>query len=127
MKPCYTDHKSMKLIDFGFTHPTDKSGLREKAKMGEEYKKVESDVFKFETEGAVIEGRLIAVSDSAQFNNKVYKIETDQGVKTVFGTVILDDLMAMVVIGKQVKILFIGEKEAKKGQNPTKLFEVFYK
>lgn len=104
-----------------------KSRRDEVAKM-DEWKKVEAEVFKFAKVGDTIEGKLIAVERGQQFNNKVYKINTPEGVKAVFGTAVLEQQMDMVSLGQTVRILFSGEKAAKKaGQNKMKLFEVFVK
>lgn len=124
------------IVDFGFINlfpnrkRVSKFNLKilGKTKMSE-WQKIESTVFKFEKIGDVIEGVLRSVEDSASHeNNKVYKIEQkDKKIYTVFGTVILNDLMQGVKIGQQVKILFSGTKESQKGQNPTKLYDLFVK
>ena len=94
-----------------------------------EYKKVESDIFKFEKEGDCVEGKLISVEDNKSFQGKVYKIENDKGIThAVFSTVILASLMEQVSIGDSVKIIYTGVKpNPVKGQNDTKLYEVFVK
>lgn len=119
-------NKYRNLINFGFKYP-----VRRKNKMSEEngYKKVESNIFKFEKVGDCVEGELLSVEESHTFNNKVYKIKSNEDkTVTFFGTTILDSLMSSVNIGMQIKVLFAGEKEnKKKGQNPIKEFEVYYK
>jgi hypothetical protein len=91
-----------------------------------EWKNIEGDVFRFEVAGDCIEGILKGVEDSLQFKNKVYKIETKEGNKTVFGTVVLDQKMIGISVGTEVKIEYTGEKvNKKKGQNAIKLFDVF--
>jgi hypothetical protein len=93
-----------------------------------EWKKIESEPFKFEVAGDVIEGILASVDKSEQFGNMNYKIQTKEGLKTVFGTVVLDSLMSGIRIGSDIKIEFAGLKEnKKKGQNAIKLFNVFTK
>jgi len=92
-----------------------------------EWKKIESNVHKFMDVGEAIEGKLISKEPNQSFDKgKVYKIETKEGLKVIFGTSILDSEMESVNIGQMVKIVYVGEKEnKKKGQNPLKLFEVF--
>jgi hypothetical protein len=93
-----------------------------------EWEKVEKEIFKFEKEGDFIEGKLLAVVDSPTYSNKVYTIETKQGNKTVFGTVVIDSQMQLVKMGQMIKILYVGEKSSdKKGYNPIKLFEIYVK
>ena len=93
--------------------------------MGEEYEKVGAEIFPMIEEGSEIKGKLKAVEDGV-FGNKVYKIETEEGLRTVFGTVVLDDLMNTIEKEQEIKKVLTGFKEnKKKGQNPIKLFEVF--
>jgi len=95
----------------------------------EEYEEIYADIFKFEDEGVEINGKLIAKEDSTNFNNKVYKIEAEDGsIKAVFGTVVLDSLMSSINIGESIKIQYLGNKESKtKGHNAMKIFKVFKK
>lgn len=102
-------------------------GKRTMSENQKEWKKVESEIFKFEKDGDMIEGKLVSAEDSHMYDNKVYKIEgKDKKVKVIFGTTVLDSQMVNVSIGKDVKIVFTGVKEnPKSGQNDIKLFEVF--
>jgi hypothetical protein len=79
-----------------------------------------------EKEGDSIEGELLAVREGS-YGNKVYDVRLSDGeVTTVFGTVVLESLMAQASIGQKVKIEYVGLKPSKiKGRNPTKLFKVF--
>lgn len=115
------------LDDFGFKNPCiirrKGENMKEKNK---EWKKVEDEIFRFENEGDMIDGTLKSVEDSATYQNKVYKILKGEKTYVVFGTTVLDSQMKSVDVGKEVKIMFTGEKESeKKGHNPIKLFEVF--
>lgn len=103
--------------------------MTEKKENKEEWSKVESEIMQFQKEGDCIEGILIDKEKSKTYNNMVYKVKKDDGKTTVvFGTTVLDSQMTEIDIGKRVKIVFLGEKEnEKKGQNPIKLFEVFFK
>ena len=54
----------------------------------------------------------------------MYSIETPEGVKSVWGSAILDTRMTFVKIGEKVKITYKGLGEAKAGRNPPKIFKV---
>jgi hypothetical protein len=92
-----------------------------------ELRKVENKIFKFEKKGDEIEGQLLSIETGSNYGNAVYKIESnDGGVFIVFGTSVLQSQMAEAKIGKQVRIIYQGEKKnEKKGQNPIKLFDVY--
>ena len=99
--------------------------------MAEEWKAVQGEVFRFDSEGASIEGELQAVRDGQYFRqngekSKVYDIMTPSGVKSVFGTSILERQMSSVSIGSKVKIVYMGEVDTKSGRQ-AKNFEVFTK
>jgi len=96
--------------------------------MQEDWKKVEpGNVWKEENEGDSIEGTLKNIREG-NYENKVYDIETEEGLRTVFGSVVLDDRMAQVELGQKIKIVFTGTSPSKvPGRNPTKLYDVFVK
>lgn len=92
------------------------------------WEKIASEIFKFEKEGDDIEGVLKHIDQSVNFENKVYKIETAEGMKTIFGTVILDDKMSLVKVGQLCKILYVGSKPNPNPKfNDIKQFDVFVK
>jgi len=94
----------------------------------EEFEKVEDSIFRFEVEGDAISGKLISIEDSMSYDNKVYKLQTDDGLMTVFGTTVLDRIMKSIEVGTDIKIVYKGLQESKeKGYQPYKLFEVFKK
>lgn len=90
------------------------------------WEKMSSDVVRLDKKDDHIEGVLISVDDG-DYNNKKYTIKVKEGKNCiVFGTTVLDDLMKNIAVGKEVKIVNIGEKDTgKKGQNPLRLFDVF--
>jgi len=99
-------------------------------KKSDEWRKLESNVFKFEDEGEEITGILRSVEPSQMdgAKNKVYGIETSDGLLTVFGTVVLDSLMSGVKLGQMVRIAFTGERDNKNpAYSPIKQFDVFVK
>jgi len=108
-----------KLTRWGFKNPV--GGC----KMKEEYKKVSDTIVKWETIGQTVEGKLLSVEDGHNYDNKVYKIQTEEKLVTVFSTTVLASLMATVPIGSDICIEYTGTKENKKtGQNDIKLFDV---
>lgn len=118
--------KNHKLTEFGFVSPIDKS-KQEVINMGE-WKKIEAQTFKFDKVGAEIEGELVGIEDSKTYGNKLFKIETEEGVKAIFGTSVMESQMMNVKIGDYIKIVFTGtQPNKKKGQNDIKLFDVFVK
>ncbi len=95
-----------------------------------EWKKVEmSPSHDFEKEKE-IEGVLTGVQENVGPNaSTLYDIEKKGGdTVSVWGSTVLDTRMKNVKIGEEVKIAFIGlAKEAKRGQNKAKLYEVFHR
>jgi len=95
---------------------------------GINWEKQESGVFKFENKGDILIGELINIEKSNTHNNKVYKIRTDEGIVTLFGTTVLDSNMVDVGKGNYIKIVYDGETpHEKKGYSPIKQFSVFKK
>lgn len=99
--------------------------------MGEmEFRDIEPGVWKPESEGDEIIGRLIKVTESKKYSEdgKVYHLEVTEENgeienKVVFGTAVLDDRMSFVNIGDTVRITYEGMQPNKKGQD-TKIFKV---
>ncbi len=77
-----------------------------------------------------LEGILIGVqTDVGPNSSTLYEIEKRDNTNTaVWGSTVLDSRMKNVKIGEEIKIVYTGvAKEAKRGQNPAKLFEVFHR
>lgn len=89
------------------------------------YQEINPTTWKPENEGDFIEGVLVTSEDNVGKNNSwVYNIETPEGVKSVWGSAVLDMRMTFVKIGDKVKITFKGLGEAKPGRSPPKIFRV---
>jgi hypothetical protein len=102
-----------------------------KKKMSDDgFEKIEPNVWKPINEGDEIMGTLIKSEKSANYDNKVYSLETEEDGQTVhkvvFGTTVLDDRMGYIKEGDEVKIVYKGTQKNKKGQD-TKIYEVFKK
>ncbi|MEM3609741.1 MAG: hypothetical protein QW076_02430 [Candidatus Anstonellales archaeon] len=48
-------------------------------------------------------------------NSTLYQIETDEGIKQVWGSLILDDLLKEVAIGTLIKIVYKGKSTSAHG------------
>ena len=89
------------------------------------YKEINPTLWTYEKEGDFIEGILVGKEDEVGENKSwMYDIETPEGVKNVWGSVILDTRMAFVKIGDKIKITYKGLGEAKAGRNAPKIFKV---
>jgi hypothetical protein len=89
------------------------------------YKEVSPDTWVYEKDGDFIEGILVRKQDKIGVNESMlYSIETPKGVKSVWGSTILDQRMALVKEGSKVKVTYKGTGEAKKGKNAPKIFKV---
>jgi hypothetical protein len=127
-----SDKIQVSIIDFtGPVSTADQSAQKqggERMENGKEWNKVESEIFTFSKVGDSIEGVYERKETAGAFENFAYKIKTDDGLRTVFGTVVLNDRMGSVPMGSTVKIVFVGTSKAKTvGFSDTKMFEVFYK
>ena len=92
--------------------------------MAEEWKEIEGgNVFAFNQAGDTIEGVIVNIREG-QFNNKVYDIETKEGLKTIFGTAILDERLSKVKDHAPVRITYAGELKTGTGRL-AKNFKVF--
>lgn len=90
-----------------------------------DWEEVQPNVWKAEKVGDAIEGSLMAKKEAIGPNNsKAYYIDTNKGLRLVWGTTVLDDRLAALQIGDYLKIEFLGTQLNKRGQ-PTKLFKVF--
>jgi|TARA_Y100000296_G_scaffold45780_1_gene52474 hypothetical protein len=81
--------------------------------------------WKYEKDGDSIEGILTQKQDNIGINNSMlYSIETPEGIRSVWGSAVLDSRMIAVKIGEMVKITYKGLGEAKGGKNAPKIFKV---
>jgi hypothetical protein len=90
------------------------------------YQEINPTTWVYDKDGDFIEGFLVQKqSDIGANKSMLYSIETPEGVKNVWGAVILDERMSLVKVGDKVKITYKGlAKEFKKGKNPAKIFKV---
>jgi len=89
------------------------------------YKEIDPEIWKPEKDEDFIEGVLVQSQSNVGTNDSMlYNIETSEGIKSVWGSAILDSRMALVKIGAKVKITYKGLGEAKGGHNAPKIFKV---
>jgi hypothetical protein len=93
-----------------------------------EWKEVQPNIWKPETKGDQVEGVLIGKdSNKGSFESMAYSIETkDKAHLLIWGCAVLDERMKYVNVGEEIKVVFDGEGQNKKGQN-IKLFKVYKK
>lgn len=91
------------------------------------FKKFQANVWTYEKANDEIIGVLESIKPNTSFKDKlIYQLKKEDGsISTVFGTTVLDDKMVGIKVGDLIKIVYLGTKEGKKGQNATKLFDVF--
>lgn len=121
---------SLTKFGIGYKHLSVPNSLKDGCEKMTEFKKIESEIKKFEKEGDSIQGVLIGVSTSKTpdgKDNKAYKIRTKENkVYTIFGTAVLNDRMQAVVLNQEVQIILTGFSPSKlKGRSPIKLFDVY--
>jgi hypothetical protein len=73
-----------------------------------------------------IEGRLIEKQEDFGPNHSMlYVLETERGPINIWGTSVLDKLMAKITVGNDIKIRFLGERTSPKSGRVFKAFEVW--
>lgn len=90
------------------------------------YQEINPSIWEYKEVGDFIEGVFVRMQDKVGANeSKMYSLETSEGIKNIWGSVILDERMALVRIGDKLKITYKGvSKESTKGKNPAKIFKV---
>ena len=89
------------------------------------FKEINPSTWTYENDGDFIEGILVQKQkDIGENKSMLYSIETPEGVKNVWGSMVLDQRMAFIDVGARVRITYKGLAEAKKGKNPAKIFKV---
>lgn len=81
-----------------------------------EWKDVAGDIWRPENKGDSVEGTLMNRRPGRyEWNN--YTIDTGKGVKTVFGSAVLENRMTAIKDGQDVKIIFEGMQKNTRGQD----------
>ena len=94
------------------------------------WKEIKDDIFEDtwmpKEEGDSIEGVLVEIKENVGVNkSKLYKVQTDDGLISVWGSTILDSRLEQVPVGAKIKIVYQGLGKAKAGRNAPKLFKVY--
>ena len=99
--------------------------------MTADWKKVESSpVFAFEKKGDELIGLLVSTeADVGPNNSKLYTVEQKGGKKWgVWGSTVLDTRLKNVMVGEEVKIVYLGLKKSDKRKGAEyKDFEVYHR
>ena len=89
-----------------------------------EFETIEPNVWKESKVDDQISGKLIAKKVGIGPNaSNMYHIETSEGIKSVWGSTVLDDRMDLVKEGDYIRITFKGTQKNKRNQD-TKIFKV---
>ncbi len=85
----------------------------------------DGEVFKFENPGTTLTGVYVGRSEfQGDWGPTIkHQIKTEAGLKVVFGSKVLNDLLTDGELGKLVRITQVKSKPSKKG-NPTKMYEI---
>ncbi len=71
-----------------------------------------------EKEGDEISGKLVRIDQEVGENKSmVYSLETENAIRGVWGSTVLDEKMKFFSVGAYVKIVFLGKKEGSKKEN----------
>jgi len=90
------------------------------------FEKVDVGVWKPQEENESVEGVFLkAEADVGANKSMLYHIEVDQKPTAVWGSAVLDTKMTAAKPGDLIKIEYLGKGEAKGGQNPPKMFDVY--
>ncbi len=89
------------------------------------YKEINPEIWAPENEDDFVEGVLVLKQENVGANDSMmYSLETPEGVKSIWGSAILDSRMTFVKVGSKVKITYKGLGEAKEGRSAPKIFKV---
>ena len=90
------------------------------------FQKVEPGIWAPQNSGDMIEGVFLGKDENVGKNNsKLYHLEcAGNKPMNVWGSATLDPLMAVIVPGDKIQIVFKGLGEAKPGRSAPKLFDV---
>ena len=68
-----------------------------------------------EKEGDEIEGKLIRIEENVGTNESMqYTLETEDSIRGVWGSTVLDEKLKIFEVGDDVKIVFLGKKKGSK-------------
>jgi len=89
------------------------------------YQEIKPTDWTYEKDGDFIEGVLVQKQEKIGPNQSMlYSIENPEGVKSVWGSAILDQRMAFVKVGEKIKITYKGLAEPTPGKKAAKIFKV---
>jgi len=89
------------------------------------YQEINPTDWTYEKDGDFIEGVLVRMQEKIGPNQSMlYSIENLEGVKSVWGSTLLDQRMALVKVGEKIKITYKGLAKPTAGKKAAKIFKV---
>jgi len=126
----YITKGNKQLNAYGIENPIKKQ-TKVNEMSNEEYKEATSgNVVKFEKEGDSLEGKFMCIEESATYKDSyALKIKTTDGLKVVFVSSIVLDLINSNNIQKetQIKLVYNGKIENKSGTFKYKDYKLLFK
>lgn len=90
------------------------------------YKKQEQEMWLPVKEGEELEGDIIEINTEGMYGNQYHIKKADGSVIVTPSHKVLQNRIINCVKGDKVKIVYVGEESPKvKGQNPTKMYDVY--
>jgi len=85
--------------------------------------------YKEEGKGAEFVGTYLSKEENVGENNSMlYAFETEEGVKNVWGSTLLDTRLKNIKFGEEVKIVYLGQEPSQKRKGKTyHNFEVYHR
>jgi len=127
----YLAKKNKKLTTYGIEYPVKKKQTKVNKMGNEEYKEATSgDVIKFEKEGDSLEGKYMGYEESATYKDSfALKVKTTEGLKVVFVSSIVVDLISSNNIQKeqQIKLVYNGMIQNKAKTFKYKDYKLLFK
>ena len=79
-----------------------------------EYEDVQSDFWTPENKDDSISGIYLSNQEKVGENESmVYNLETENGIKSIWGSTVLDTKMKLLKFGDDIKIIYLGETKGK--------------
>jgi len=90
------------------------------------FEKVDIGVWKPQEDNEEIVGTFVRMEEDVGANkSRLYHLDVDEKPVAIWGSAVLDTKMTAAKAGDRIKVVYLGKGEAKAGQNPPKMFEVY--
>lgn len=89
------------------------------------FKEIDPKLWTYEKDGDFLEGYLLRIQEHIGRNDSaMYDFETKDGLRSVWGSAILDSKLGLIKVGTKVRITYKGLGEAIGGKSAAKIFKV---